>query len=156
MEWEGDQRSGCDRRALIVTVDVLEAMERHVSKWLPFESGGIVIGNRVDDTFYGDEFVPLEGALPSTHRYLARAVHATRAVLRADREGRCVVATVHSHPAGNGEPSHTDLQNAYGYREALHIVVNFHTGAPACRVYQYHRTEEGYCAQPARLVIATA
>lgn len=154
MEWEGDQ-GGHDRRALIVTADVLEEIELYVSKWLPFESGGILIGNRIDDTFYADEFVPLEGALPSTHRYLARAVHATRAVLRADREGKCVVATVHSHPDGNEEPSHTDLQNAYGYRDVLHIVVNFRKGAPACRVYKYHRTEEGYCAQPAPLVIAT-
>ncbi len=154
MEWEGNQRDGGDRRALIVTVHALEAIGRHVSQWWPFESGGILIGDRVDDTFYGDEFVPLEGALPSTHRYLARAVHATRAILRADREGRRVVATVHSHPDGNGEPSHTDLQNAYGYREVLHIVVNFRQGAPACRVYKYHRTEEGYCAQPVPLDIA--
>ncbi len=153
MECAGDQRREGGWRALTITAAILEEIGRHVGRSLPYESGGILVGSRVSDALYADEFVPLEGALPSGHRYVARAAQATRAVLQADRAGKSVVATVHSHPDGAGEPSLADMQNAYGYRDVLHIVVHFCHGAPVCRVYQYQRTKEGYRAQPAALVV---
>lgn len=156
MERTGDPCGAGGQSALMVTAAVLEEIGRYVDKWAPFESGGILIGNRVGVAFYAAEFVPLEGALPSSRRYQARAEYATRAILRADRAGQSVVATVHSHPDGSDEPSQVDLQNAYGYRDILHVVVHFHKGAPVCRVYQYRRTATGYGARSAALVIASA
>ncbi|MHB1628109.1 MAG: Mov34/MPN/PAD-1 family protein [Bacilli bacterium] len=155
MERAGDQRREGGQCALMVTAAILEQIGRHVRHSLPYESGGILVGSRVGDTLCADEFVPLAGASPSAHRYLARAEQATRAVLRADRAGKSVVATVHSHPDGAGDPSSIDMQDAYGYRDMLHIVVHFCHGAPVCRVYQYHRTTEGYRAHPAALVVVT-
>ncbi|MCY0870048.1 MAG: Mov34/MPN/PAD-1 family protein [Firmicutes bacterium] len=108
---------------------------------LPYEAGGILYalnsGGRRVAQLQPVAFDPLPSALPSLTRYRARADALVSGVLHFAAQGAHVIATVHSHPHASPRPSPTDILNAYGYRQVVHVIVGFDTGLAMIRAYRF-------------------
>lgn len=142
MESNGDRRGGAGGE-LIVAPKVIADIVGHVSSRLPFESGGIVLGETADEVLIGETFVSLPTLLPSATRYHAAAADTVRLIMRADKAGKQVVATVHSHPSNSSTPSQRDLSYAYAHEKCAHLVVTFPRGRAELHAYVYRRGEHG-------------
>ncbi len=134
--------SGC----LLVPRGVLAEIGRHVTGQLPMESGGILLGRTVGRDRAALEFAALPSVAHACDRYQAAAGECVAAVYRAARTAQDIVATVHSHPSGEGAPSATDLLEAFGYRSCWHVIVSFAQGEAVFGVFEYHndRTTRSY------------
>lgn len=152
MEREGDPENRVSGLQLIVGAPLLAEMARHASDRLPFESGGLLLGQKKSEALVARRFVPLESVLPSPERYRAGAAETVRAVARAARSGQRVVATVHSHPGGSETPSQSDLQWAFAYKDCAHLLVVFSRGLPSFRAYEYVRSKQRTIFIPVTLV----
>jgi proteasome lid subunit RPN8/RPN11 len=117
------------------------AMLAWLERNLPFEAGGLLYGQRSCGRHGAKadvvEFEPLPAVLPSATRYRASADALVRSVLRAQARGAQVIATVHSHPQAGARPSDTDICDAFGYRQVVHIIVGCGSGVPVVRAYRF-------------------
>ncbi|PWI58814.1 Mov34/MPN/PAD-1 family protein [Sulfoacidibacillus thermotolerans] len=132
-DWGSFQNDWC----LIIPFNVLEQIRAHVTQRLPFESGGLLFGHRRAFELVVETFLPVESALPSRTHYVGRAADAVRAILKAERTGQPVIGTVHSHPEGSGDPSHFDLERAYGYKDICHLIAFRSQGELSFSVFRY-------------------
>ncbi len=138
---------------LVVPRAVLAAIEDHVVRHLPMESGGILLGRASGADRVAEEFAPLDSAAPSERQYLADAAKCVREVYRAHRASLVIVATVHSHPAGNTRPSLHDLQSAFGYDCCWHLIAGFSGDAVTFGVYRYRKERQHLSYSPVMLSI---
>ena len=123
---------------LLVPRGVLAEIGGYVTGQLPMESGGILLGHTVGGDRVALEFAALHSAARARNRYQAAAAESVAAVYRAARTAQDIVATVHSHPIGEGLPSPTDLLEAFGYRSCWHVIVSFAQGEAVFGVFEYH------------------
>ncbi len=131
--------------SLLLERDMAEEMLQYAVERLPYEAGGLIAGHRAGDgTQCASRFIALESAFLSETRYTARASLAVRAVFATEQRGECVIATVHSHPQGDGLPSERDIREAFGYTDLLHIIIHFAQGKAQLRFFSYQTSENGF------------
>lgn len=130
---------------LILGDDLVGEMLQYATERMPYESGGLIIGQRAEDgTQNASRFVALESAFLSETRYTARASLAVRAVFAAEQRGEQLIATVHSHPRGDGLPSMQDVQEAFGYTNFRHVIIHFTHGLAHPRYFSYQNSHHGF------------
>ena len=140
-------------RRLLVPCAILAEIRRHVTAQLPMESGGVLLGCAVAGDRVAREFAALHSVAHSPDRYQAAAGECVAAVYRAARSAQDIVATVHSHPIGDGAPSATDLLEAFGYSSCWHVIVSFTQGEAVFGVYEYHNDRDHRSYSPVLLEV---
>lgn len=94
-----------------------EQMRAHVDEAAPEEACGLLggLGGTVMAVF------PVENADHSPVRFRMEPHAQVRLMMEIERRGWELLGIYHSHPAGPGAPSPTDIREAY-YPEAIHVI----------------------------------
>ena len=102
---------------LTLTTELIEQMRRHVALLAPEEACGLIAGQagRALQVF------PITNQLRSSVRFRMAPDEQLRAFIRMDELGLELTAIYHSHPGGPGQPSITDIAEAY-YPEAIYLI----------------------------------
>ncbi|MCY0893116.1 MAG: Mov34/MPN/PAD-1 family protein [Acidibacillus sp.] len=146
MEREGHRSSFESRPQVSLDAAVLAQIKAHVTQRLPFESGGLLIGKQEYGKFLVESFLPLEAAMPSQNRYIARASDTVRSIIRIHYSGKRVIGTIHSHPEGSDIPSSIDLDGAYGYENMVHMIAYPLAGQLQCSAFRYYIGDSSHAA----------
>ncbi len=88
--------------------DHLERMRVHLESCLPMEGCGLLAGR----AGAVEEVIPVTNAAGSPVRFRMDPAEQLRAFDRMDAEGLDLIGIFHSHPAGPGKPSVTDIAEA--------------------------------------------
>jgi [CysO sulfur-carrier protein]-S-L-cysteine hydrolase len=108
-------------------------MLKHVEKWMPEESCGL-IGGRGD---YAMEIIPVTNSLHSPDRFLMDGAEQLKAFLSLESKELELVGIFHSHPYGSEALSETDLQD-FAYPGTVQVIWSGYKGNWQVR---------GYCIQ---------
>jgi len=107
-----------------------EQMRGDVETRLPQEACGVVGGLQRRAL----QVYPATNVLHSRVSYRMEAEEQVRIILSLEKLGWDLLAIYHSHPAGPGHPSPTDLADA-AYPEAVYLIWFPQAGEWACRGY---------------------
>ncbi len=138
MEREGHRGNFANQIELFISAVAFDHMRSHITQHMPFESGGLLTGARVSSHFVIEEFLPLNVVMPSYSRYVSSARDTVKTILWADRNGKRIVGTIHSHPGGSNCPSEIDLDNAYGYKNMIHLIAYPSHGQVSFSAFYYY------------------
>jgi proteasome lid subunit RPN8/RPN11 len=108
---------------LVITSDLWDRIVSDVQKRLPEEACGLLAGcgNQVLDV------IPIENVFHSPTRYRMKPQGQLSAFQHIEQKNWEMLAIYHSHPAGPGYPSNTDINEAY-YPESVYIIVSQDSG----------------------------
>jgi proteasome lid subunit RPN8/RPN11 len=95
---------------LSVPADALHAMREHALMKYPYESCGLLVGDREANTVV--RFVPCTNIAESARVYTIDPKEHLRTELAAEDDGLEVVGVVHSHTHSEAYPSPTDVAQA--------------------------------------------
>jgi proteasome lid subunit RPN8/RPN11 len=113
---------------LWLPADLWEQMRADVQARLPQEACGLVGGLQRRAL----QVYPVANALHSPVRYRMKPEDQIRIFLDLEKLGWDLLAIYHSHPAGPGQPSPTDLAEA-AYPESVHLIWFPQAGEWTCR-----------------------
>lgn len=94
-----------------------QQMVQHITACLPEEACGLIGGRGRR----GEVVISVTNELHSPVRFRMDAAEQVKALLWLEKHGLELLAIYHSHPAGPGYPSITDLEE-YAYPEAIAII----------------------------------
>ena len=95
----------------------MEKMRAHVDSTAPEEACGI-LGGCAGQSY---KVIPVENVCHSPVRFRMEPQAQLNAFQYLEREGLELIGNYHSHPSGSGEPSLTDIRQAY-YPEGFYLI----------------------------------
>jgi len=112
---------------------VRRAMVAHALRVAPLECCGFLVG-RDDDVFCSVEMENVE-ASPVGYRISEEEHLELRRMLRRATPPLVILGVYHSHPAGDAQPSATDIAQAH-YPNWAHVIVGLGGRQPVVRAFE--------------------
>ncbi len=118
--------------------ELIDEIVAHARETTPEECCGIVTGR--DDEALAVERA--ENEFAHRMRYRISADEMFRIYKLADSRGEEMLAFYHSHPRSEAYPSQTDINEAGGLPESLHLICSLeHADAPSVRAFSIRGNE---------------